>query len=581
MPTEHINEKENLKSGTVKLNKAIDQANKAEIDSSEALGTANQALSNSEQTQKELTQAILEGDSSPLGGQLSVGADGFVHFGPQERFITEYNRHAEVLEETLKFPILSFEIESEIEKRGLPYFHVERYGAKGDYDPNTGVGTDDTFAFQRAIDSAIRAEGGVIELDIKNYLITGTLFANFNPNFPIYFYCKAKSLWRGACVYKETAGDFLWVNLNPDGSSYNDPATQVYNFGMENITFLSKTLVAGNAIKMFRVRSIMKGLASYGLKSLITQTPADVLGNANYCDMSEYDDLNVNFSTDRGIELNKPDCSRIGRYYFHNPEPTCTSAIIIRNGGSWKIEFPLFAYHFDNDGVSPTNTNAYIKISGAYSYEIEKIYVERTHMSNLIYETQCRNGKIGTVYERFVGNNTFLFDNCENMIVEDVYLHSSKNAGFSDIQFTGTNNNIHIEKYMIRDYNTDAKRNLIVSGTLPSKLTGEKIQVAIFYDGTAWRVTDLLGNDLTPILGTPVWTNNDGVEFPSTSLFRSGNLEGLFHKYVSATTLPHMPVINVPESKRIAFMDYSTGTRSQTQSTKMACIANINIPIAS
>ncbi|MBO1513267.1 hypothetical protein, partial [Metabacillus bambusae] len=58
-------------------------------DSSEAKIKAVQALANSEQTQKELTQAILAGDSSPLGGQLSVGSDGTIHDGPQERLIAE------------------------------------------------------------------------------------------------------------------------------------------------------------------------------------------------------------------------------------------------------------------------------------------------------------------------------------------------------------------------------------------------------------------------------------------------------------------------------------------------------------
>src|SRR5690625_926954 len=57
----------------------------------EAVMKSDEAMALSERTQKELSQAILEGDSSPLGGQLSVGADGTIYSNPQERLVTEFN----------------------------------------------------------------------------------------------------------------------------------------------------------------------------------------------------------------------------------------------------------------------------------------------------------------------------------------------------------------------------------------------------------------------------------------------------------------------------------------------------------
>lgn len=54
-----------------------------------ALLDSGQALLNSQQTQTELDQAILAGDSSPLGGQLSVGAGGKVYSSAQERLLKE------------------------------------------------------------------------------------------------------------------------------------------------------------------------------------------------------------------------------------------------------------------------------------------------------------------------------------------------------------------------------------------------------------------------------------------------------------------------------------------------------------
>lgn len=56
-----------------------------------AVMKSDEAMALSERLQKELTEAILAGDSSPLGGQLSVGADGTVYPGPQERLVNEMN----------------------------------------------------------------------------------------------------------------------------------------------------------------------------------------------------------------------------------------------------------------------------------------------------------------------------------------------------------------------------------------------------------------------------------------------------------------------------------------------------------
>ena len=66
-------------------------AEKAREKAHEAVMKSDEAMALSERTQKELSQAILEGDSSPLGGQLSVGADGTIYSNPQERLVTEFN----------------------------------------------------------------------------------------------------------------------------------------------------------------------------------------------------------------------------------------------------------------------------------------------------------------------------------------------------------------------------------------------------------------------------------------------------------------------------------------------------------
>lgn len=97
---ELIQKDDDLNKGRIKLNEAIKDADKAKTDSAQALLRAIDSMNLSEQTQIELTQAILEGDSSPLGGQLSVGADSTVYPGPQERLIAENKKLTTQLAET-------------------------------------------------------------------------------------------------------------------------------------------------------------------------------------------------------------------------------------------------------------------------------------------------------------------------------------------------------------------------------------------------------------------------------------------------------------------------------------------------
>lgn len=484
------------------------------------------------------------------------------------------------LAEVTKHPLASYEIAEEVTRRDLPYFHVERYGAVGDYNPTTGVGTDNTAAFQRAIDAAIRAEGGTIVFEKKNYLMNGTVYINpSSGNFPIYLSGNSPALYRGTMLYKETAGDFFKTNLKADDSTFMDAATQFYHFGAENLTLTSKTKVAGSGFKMFRTRSKMANITSDGLDKTVSQPATDSLGNVNYCDMSEYNNFTINRPRTGGLELNKPDGSRVSRIYVHYPESTCTSYILVRNGGGFSISNAVFAWHMANNGVSVSDTNAYIKITGADGFIIDDIYIERTHMSNMFYINDSKNWKITSVYERFLGNNAFYISNCHTGDIDGVYRHSTKNSGYCDVYFSGTSSNLTIRKFRIRDYTTANKRELDLQGTIPSDLKGEIVQIGIYYDGTAWKVVDALGVDTT-VFGVPAWTNNDGVEFSSTSLFRYGAILSIQPRYAGATNMPFIPVINVPSTRRIAFYDQATGSRTQTLSTKMNCTVVLSVPVS-
>jgi len=87
---ELIQKTDTLNEGREKLNEAIKDAEKAKIDSSEALDTANTALSKSESTQTQLDNIVIDGDSSVEAAQARVDKDGKTYGTLKERLDTEH-----------------------------------------------------------------------------------------------------------------------------------------------------------------------------------------------------------------------------------------------------------------------------------------------------------------------------------------------------------------------------------------------------------------------------------------------------------------------------------------------------------
>lgn len=128
-----INKKDSLNTGRGKLNEAITQSN-------EAIDKSTEALSNSESTQDQLDQVVIDGDSSVEAAQARVDNQGQSY-------------------QTLKERIDAQEY----------YLNVKSFGALGD-----GV-TDDTTAIQDALDYADTNNISKIIFPIGTYLISSTL----------------------------------------------------------------------------------------------------------------------------------------------------------------------------------------------------------------------------------------------------------------------------------------------------------------------------------------------------------------------------------------------------------------------
>ncbi len=86
--------------------KARELAAKAVAEAGKAIAEAEKANSTADRVSAELGQAILQGDSSPLEGQLSVGGDGVIYPSAQQRFVDERQEIISELSEIKKTNIL-------------------------------------------------------------------------------------------------------------------------------------------------------------------------------------------------------------------------------------------------------------------------------------------------------------------------------------------------------------------------------------------------------------------------------------------------------------------------------------------
>lgn len=102
-------------------------------------------------------------------------------------------------------------------KRVCNFINPKSFGAKGDYNKDTGVGTDDTIAIQKAFDLA-----GIIKLkvvsDKLDYLITNTITIKYDIDFnDSTFYYRGNVI--NTLLSQSIEADI--INLNLDGTNVN------------------------------------------------------------------------------------------------------------------------------------------------------------------------------------------------------------------------------------------------------------------------------------------------------------------------------------------------------------------------
>lgn len=166
MVVELIKYDDSLREGTDKINKAIQQANNAEINSTEAKNKAVEALEQANDTQTQLDTIVINGDSSVEAAQARVSTNNegetTSYTVLKERLDTEHNKLQQDIGN-----INELLLETAVD--------LKRFGATGD-----GI-TDDTLAIQQAIDFAY-SEGRAIKGENNTYLVSSIIL---KPN--VYF----------------------------------------------------------------------------------------------------------------------------------------------------------------------------------------------------------------------------------------------------------------------------------------------------------------------------------------------------------------------------------------------------------
>lgn len=351
----------------------------------------------------------------------------------------------------------------------LPFGQVDRitinqFGAVGD---NT---TDNTVAFQNAIDYLISVKGGTIIIPTGIYRVEGTVYINPETHLPITIRGEISnirndnSLLSGPSIRRSTAGVMFKTNIKPDGSAFLGPTAQYSAFAVENLNFSGVGAISGViAFEMFRTRPIVRNITTQRLDYLVHQPDTDSVGALNYCDQARYEQLRFTNSTKGGLRLRNADTSTIDMIFVENVTSTFENLITLLNTRGATVSNIL---HWTPTTLTPIAGSSLITLLTCSNIHISSMHFERVTTENIFTLGTCRGITIVGLDTVFESNNIFRFaSNNRNINISNWNASSDLNAGMYDVVVNAgvTNREVTFYDYELLASNGTTTRQMTVN----------------------------------------------------------------------------------------------------------------------
>lgn len=372
-------------------------------------------------------------------------------------------------------------------KRGSEYFKrnyqrltPEMFGAKGDaHDatPTTVAGTDDTQAFQSAINYLIKTGGGELYCT-KSYLINGIVYINPTNQIPIFINGGVNEIKNKgsritkSCFVKNVNGIFFSVNLNAAGQGVLSPSDQYTGFSINGVAFHGKkaTEESGETlgiigIKTFRTRGTYTNIYASRIDEVILQEDKDSLDNDSYNDQSIYHNIRISESTFGGLKLYRTDASFISGIYYEQPQVTAQFGIRIKYGTATVLQNVL--HWCPTVGGATIPGGSFISLFVCYGTRIQGLHLERLKFETGIDLIGCVGTEVDGIHNRYSSNDMFKVQICRGLNIKNWFTTETKNAGTVDIRLVSrsddNNQDINWSSCFFADNNL-VERNIQVDG---------------------------------------------------------------------------------------------------------------------
>lgn len=282
------------------------------------------------------------------------------------------------------------------------------FGVVGDYVKATALGTDNTAAFQKAIDYIGIIGGGVLTLPTGNYLISGELLVNFGGSRPftldtgIGSMRNSAALVNGVTLIKNTPGDLFKVNLKADGSvAAADPTSQYHAFSIKGLNGIA-TVAGVNMFRMFRTCSNIDVIASDGFDWIILQSNTDSGTNGNYCDKTSTGKIKCGNPRIGAIRLCKPDATSVERIDIEGDAYNYSRAVEVVTGNSVKVG-PVLLWHASGSDAefTPVPGSVTMNFVNCSSVEVEELYIEHCPHETMINFSGCIGVEVSKIFDKF------------------------------------------------------------------------------------------------------------------------------------------------------------------------------------